>query len=936
MISPPQSVEQLIDAARKCSPADRTALLDRACGTSSALRRLVEERLSAEDPSGAAAAGASPDPGTGTDPSSGSSQLSNVGRFASGQIIAGRFTVIRYIARGGMGEVYEVEDRFLQGVHVALKMILPEIAGDAGSSHRFEQEVLLARKVTHPNLCPIYDIARSDDPPPPFLFLTMKLLTGETLSSRLRRPGPVPREEAITIFRQMVAGLAAIHAAGVIHRDIKPNNVMLGYAGTELCVSIMDFGLARLHDPETTMATRSLLAGTPGYMAPEILRGQGPSRGADLFALGVLLHQVLTGDRPHFGALSLSVEPSPALDTADAPPAFIHAVKEFLSNDPQRRCIAFEQIQSTLGSGPSSAALATREGSDSRRLLTRRQFAIGSALATCAVAGGITWKWDRLYDLLHPLPTKRFVALLNWPPPDAGVKPMLLGVIDAIGRELSRAEQFDRNLLVIAPQHTPGNLTTTAQLNEARESLGANLILAASGTTQANELHLSLRVLDPSSTNPLRTKQITVPLDQQESLPQKAVRAAAELLDIIGFQPDDQRSKVGTDNPDALKAFQAAEALRAQQNDTGLDASIDKYKQAIDIDPSFAVAQAKLAWVYLRSYGLHRDALALSQAGLYCNSAIKFDPNLVDAHLGLADFYRYKGQDKDASREMSKALALDPSNAHTLIYEADFYAQDNRWDEAEGTFDRVLNLRPNYWLAHNEWGAVLEDQGKYSQALLEFRLASLAAPRNAFALKNIGSAYLELGKIPEALQSLNVSFNLNPGDMAAIALAEAFRVERKYSEAIDYGLRAVKSNPNEPYNWLELGDVYSSSGRFRAEADEAYKRAAAAQEEKRLTSPKDGPGLMLLALCSAKTGDTERAITLIAKAESLHSDDMDSQLYKVRILELAGRRDDALATIARCLSRGQTLFRIESMPNLEKLRASPEFKRIKASTVSAT
>ena len=107
------------------------------------------------------------------------------GRFEPGQIIAGRFAVVRYIARGGMGEVYEVEDRFLQGVHVALKVILPHIAEDAGSTHRFEQEVLLARRIIHPNLCPIYDISHCQDPAPPFLFLTMKLLSGETLASRL-------------------------------------------------------------------------------------------------------------------------------------------------------------------------------------------------------------------------------------------------------------------------------------------------------------------------------------------------------------------------------------------------------------------------------------------------------------------------------------------------------------------------------------------------------------------------------------------------------------------------------------------------------------------------------------------------------------------------------------------------------------------------------
>jgi tetratricopeptide (TPR) repeat protein len=218
--------------------------------------------------------------------------------------------------------------------------------------------------------------------------------------------------------------------------------------------------------------------------------------------------------------------------------------------------------------------------------------------------------------------------------------------------------------------------------------------------------------------------------------------------------------------------------------------------------------------------------------------------------------------------------------------------------------------------------------------LLEFQAASLAAPKNALALRNVGSAYLDLGKIPEALQSLNASFSLNPDDEASSALAEAFRVQHKYPEAIEYAKKAAKLNPGELVNWLELGDVYTSAGRSGTDVITVYQQAASTQEEKLLTSPKDGPGWMVLALCSAKNGELDKAVTLMAKAETFHADDMQSQLYKVRILELAGRRDDALATIARCLRRGPTRFRIVSMPDIEKLRRTPDFERIVASTVS--
>ena len=516
----------------------------------------------------------------------------------SGDLTLGKLSLnaspfIRFIAHGGMGEVYEVEDRFLQGVHIALKVILPHIAGDAGSSRRFEQEVLLARKVTHPNLCPIYDISRCQEPAPPFVFLTMKLLAGETLASRLKRPLSIPRNECMSIFRQMTAGLGAIHDGGIVHRDIKPNNVMLDYSGSELCVSIMDFGLARLYDSQTTI-TVGLIAGTPGYIAPELLRGDPPSQATDIFALGVLIQQVLTNRCLSEEVHGLSVKASPALDAADVPSLYIHSVKEFLSEDPKRRCAAFQQIRSAFESGSN---IATQPSIDSpRRILTRRNFALGSAIAACAAAAGIAWKWDgvknTLDDVIHPLPLKRFVALLNWPPTsDNHIRPMLTGVIDAIENELARAEAFDRNLFVI-PQDASPDPKTNAQLKDIRESSGANLILAASGATHSNQFHLSLRVLDPSSTQSIREKRLSLPLEEQISFPSRAVRAATELLNVSHFEHNDQRTTPDTKSPEAYTAFQEAEMSKKQENDKGLEPAIDKYKQAVELDPRYATAYA--------------------------------------------------------------------------------------------------------------------------------------------------------------------------------------------------------------------------------------------------------------------------------------------------------------------------------------------------------
>lgn len=929
MFDHPSSVDKLVRTALACRPADRAAFLDEVCRDSPGIRALVEHRLRAGDQ-----AGSRVDDFTHTLPRDSQSRPPDESRFSPGEIVADRFTIVRYLAHGGMGEVYEAADTLLQGTRVALKVILPAIADDPESSHRFEQEVILARKLIHPNLCPIYDIARSHEPPPPFLFLTMKLVAGETLSSRLRGAQPLSPEQKVSVFRQMIAGLSAIHAGGIIHRDIKPNNIMLDESGPEICVVIMDFGLARMHEPDETAGAHSVVAGTPGYMAPEILNGQGPSQATDLFALGVLLHQVFAGERPQVSPETFTAVASPGLEQPNVPPALKHAVREFLSSEPRRRCDAFKLVQMNSGSIELGAAADLRltSATSPRKPLTRRQFIVSSAAAAGVATAGITWRWDQIYELLHPLPTKRFVALLNWPVPDPAVKPLLLGVIDAIGKELARAEAFDRNLLVLPPRNEEP--TTRAELDEARESLGANLVLAASALrSRGGDLSLSLRVLDPSYSTPVRAHTLRVPAQRESSMPEEAVRTAARLLGIKSFRPDDERTRVGTDNLAAFDAFRDAEALRKQENDVALDQAIERYKQAIELDPTYAVAQAKLAWAYLRAYGLKSDPAALALARLNCETAIQRQPDLIDAHLGLASVLQITGDPRGASEEFSKALALDPSDPHTLTYQANFYASHNQWDIAERTFERVLSLRPNYWLGHHELGVMLDREGKYHDALVQFRAASLAAPKNAQAMKNTGAVYLQLGQIPQALNRLQPSFALKADHHAAVALAELFRIQHKYPEALEYAQQAVKLNPNSPEVWLEIGDVYLSAGR-RAPADESYRQGEATQQEELRTSPSNGPGWMVLAFCRARHGASEAALTLVGTAEANHADDMESQLLKIRILELAGRRDDALVAVARCLSRGPAQFQLEVMPDLEKLRTTAAYKSIVASSAS--
>lgn len=318
-----ERVKELFEAALERAETERAPFLRHACPNDPELRREVESLLSGEKKAGdflqAPAARLTTDSTRDQHPST----------FSPGQTISGRFRVLRFIGHGGMGEVYEARDLEL-GVRVALKTIRPAIAFDPRTMARFKQEIQLARRVTHPNVCRIFDLERHQPPPqtsPPageVAFLTMELLEGETLAARLRRVGRIPVAEAFPLAQQMGAALAAAHDVGVIHRDFKPGNVMLAPAksgeGTERAV-VMDFGLAKAvaAADQTTgegsgpVTASGHLIGTLAYMAPEQFQGREATPSSDIYALGLVMYEMIAGRRPfaHDAPLGGARQPLP-------------------------------------------------------------------------------------------------------------------------------------------------------------------------------------------------------------------------------------------------------------------------------------------------------------------------------------------------------------------------------------------------------------------------------------------------------------------------------------------------------------------------------------------------------------------------------------------------------------------------------------------------
>jgi Tol biopolymer transport system component/serine/threonine protein kinase len=281
-------------------------------------------------------------------------------RFAQGALLAGRFRIVRFIARGGMGEVFEAEDLELRE-RVALKMVRSPLADDSEMVERFRLEVQLARRVTHPNVCRIFDVfrhqpaAESKDRAS-VAFLTMELLEGESLADRLAREGPLSTQEAWPIVEQIGAGLAAAHHAGIMHRDLKSSNVTLVGSGPVPRVVITDFGLAAWRRPDVKSHEDGPKLGTPTYMAPEQVAGEAVTAAADVYSLGIVIYEMLTGklpftaDTPHQAALKRLREPPtpPREHIPGIDPRWEAVVLRCLERDPKRRFASAEDVLAAL------------------------------------------------------------------------------------------------------------------------------------------------------------------------------------------------------------------------------------------------------------------------------------------------------------------------------------------------------------------------------------------------------------------------------------------------------------------------------------------------------------------------------------------------------------------------------------------------------------
>ena len=640
-------------------------------------------------------------------------------RLASG-IRLGPYEVLALLGTGGMAEVYRARDTRL-GREVAIKVVSEALGADRAFVERFEREARLVGSVTHPNVVALHDVGVHDGKP----YFVTELLQGETLRTRLGK-GAVPLPTALDWAMQMAQGLAAAHARGIVHRDLKPENVLVTREGH---VKLLDFGIAKViaaaHDSERVAGTAShdllqetvssgssktstgFIIGTPGYMSPEQLRGDPVDARTDLFSLGALLHEALSGRRAFPGASGvessyaiLHDDPEP-LPTS-TPPAVAQVVHRCLEKDPDRRFQSARDLAFHLEvlRAPTTNAVVARgpPGTGSRRW-----WWIGAAAASLVGVGSVLWGTALRHGAgaesgrAQPAAVTPSIAVLPFVNLSSDREQEYFS--DGITEELVDALARVKGLKVAGRASSFHFKGKNDDLRTIGETLGVTSIVEGSVRKQGNQVRITAQLIKVADGFHLWSRTYDGDLANVFDLQEKIARAITSELRVV-LQGDQQTRlvPVATRNPEAYALYLQATAIFNRRDLVRFPDGIAEIEQALRLDPGYARGWSRLATLLVLP-PTHQPADAesvLAAADRAAHRAIELDPSLAEPHavLGLAASSQRRFLQADAAYR--RALEIDPDDVTTNFWSATNLIVEGYVRRGNDHLDRALAADPMY------------------------------------------------------------------------------------------------------------------------------------------------------------------------------------------------------------------------------------------------
>ena len=864
--------------------------------------------------------------------------------------VAGRFTIIKMLGAGGMGQVYQAQDIKLKRV-VAIKRMAPRLQQNEDDRRRFLREAQQASALNHPNIASIYDVIEEEGE----IFLIMEYVEGTPLRASMQARTALSSEKFFNVAAQSLEGLGAAHEKGIVHGDIKPENLMLTREGR---IKVLDFGVARrfslgsANDATLTVATLSTsISGTPAYMAPEVLMQKPYDGRADLFSMGLVCYEMLGGRQPFetdsmAGTLAsvLHTEPPPIEElNPKVSPSVSAVLQTMLAKEPEQRYASARDVLLDLrriqdGEDPVFArSAANRKNRKSRFLAPGRsktRFTAAIALLVLAATG--------LLVLLHFFgqgsrvpaaaiashsvgePTTTLVVL---PFEGASEDPKLTafgnGLIDTLTAKLAELSGNHPLQVVSAGELRQRSVSNLAQ---AHQEFGADTGLHLGLQRSGDLVRVTYSLTDVKSGKVVKAGAADAPVTDPFAIEDAVTKAVAAGLGF-SLKADEIRELAfhGTSVPDAYNYYTQA---RGYLEDAGKAANIDSaiilLGQALRADPNYGKAQAELGSAYFAKYNAAKDKSLIAKSRQACSKAIELGNSGAEGHVCLGVIDNGTGKYEDAAKQFQSAVELDASNEDAYLGLADAYDRLGKTQDAESTYKKIISLRPNYWLGYNKLGAFYLRQAQYDDASKMFQKVVDTTPESFRGYANLGATLLYEAKYAEAIKPLEQSLAIRETANSYTNLGSAYYYQHRYRDAAVAYQKAVQLNDNDYSLWGNLGEAYYLDGE-RPKARIAFEKGMALAKEGLAVNHRDPDLLTAMAKYSAMVDDRTRALDYLAQAVEQSKSDKDVLFSAAVIYNHLGDKGPALEWLGKALRAGFSPEMARRQPDLDNLHDDPRF-----------
>lgn len=859
----------------------------------------------------------------------------------------GPYRVVRTLGAGGMGTVLLAEDTRL-GRQVALKRLSGPEAETPFGRQQMMREARAAANLSHPHIAAVHDVLDVDGR----LVIVFEYVEGETLSARIAR-GPLPVADALEIARQLADALDAAHARGIVHRDLKPSNVILTKEGQ---AKVLDFGIARsLHrDPATAShfgtTVPGALIGTPGYAAPEQWLGQPVDGRTDLYGLGVVLFEMITGRRPFAGTNAIGLasamlqSDAPLLSsvTADLVPELDKLIASALARDPADRPMsarafesAIERLQARLGGGqveelPTEKPMASPPRTAIRA--TVRRWGPAAALLLIGILVGLGTLLPRRNPAPPPAPTAAQPAR----PPVVAILPLTNASGDAdkdylaagVAESLVTSLASLPSITVLSRRSVVDARTRQVDTAGLARDLDATYLVDGSVQQSGDRLRIALTLLRPDG-SVAWGESVEGLAGSIFDLQARLAAALSGALQVrLSAEERSRLEQAPTSVPEALQAYWQGQALLERRDMRGnVDAAIAAFSRAVTLDPRYALAYAALGEAYWTRWSFTRDQTDVDRAIDAGTSALRLDGDRAEVRYALAITLAGSGKRAEAIEELQRALALRPNYDDARRQLGRVLEQQGKIEESAAEFRKAIALRPNAWVAYSDMGNMLYRAARYDEAIEMFQRVADLRPDSPFGFQQLGTVYHQLGDNARALSYYTQAIARQATPEAYSNIGAIHHQRGAYGEAVEAYQQAIALRPTSHITHRNLGDAYRRLGRER-DAQDAYRRAVQLVEAQVRVNPNDARSLAALAVYTAKLGEDAAARGRLRQALALSPTDVQV-LYRAAVVHaLGGRPEAALEALQQAIERGYSRAVAEIDEDFESLRTLPGYQAL--------